>query len=385
MTKHLRYGGSTAKRTINCPVWHSLADELPKLVEVSGNNPAAEEGTLLHNCMESIYDLDKEPSEILKAKPKYLSAELDKEMYDYKLIPAFEATEDLLDKWDIADIECEPFVTMREDIGGSIDLIGLSVDRKTLLVLDYKFGYYQIDPEENEQLLFYAVNSSQTETLASMFTHVEKIVLAVVQPVDGECEAKEWVTTMDTLDNFETAYLNAVEIADNPEGAAPNTGEWCKYCPVEATCPAKTGEALKLSRLSEIQADKIAEYLPMAEGIESWIKAVRKLAHEQLELGTPINGYKLVNKRGKRVWNDETAVEAKVRKAKKIKLADGFDYKLKSVAQLEKVCAELGVDFGVYSEYISSVSSGTTIAKESDKRPAALPIQGLAQLNAMND
>ena len=385
MTKHLRYGGSTAKRTINCSVWHSLADELPKLVEVAGNNPAAEEGTLLHNCMEGIYGFDKEPSLLLKEKAKYLSAELDKEMYDNKLIPAFEATEDLLDKWDIADIECEPFVTMRDDIGGSIDLIGLSVDRKTLLVLDYKFGYYQIDPEENEQLLFYAANASQTEALASMFTHVEQIVLAVVQPVDGECEAKEWVTTMETVDNFETAYLNAVEIAENPEGASPNTGEWCKYCPVEATCPAKTGEALKLSRLSEIQADKLAEYLPMAEGIESWIKAVRKLAHEQLELGTPINGYKLVNKRGKRVWNDEKAVETKVRKAKKIKLADGFDYKLKSVAQLEKVCDKLGVDFGVYSEYISSVSSGTTIAKESDKRPAALPIQGLAQLNAMND
>ena len=385
MPKHLRYGGSTAKRTIKCPIWHSLADEIPKTVEISGSNPAAEEGTLLHNCMEAIYDLDKEPSVLLKEKVKYLSAELDQEMYDSKLIPAFEATEDLLDKWDIADIDCEPFVSMREDIGGSIDMIGLSVDKKTLLVLDYKFGYYQIDPEENEQLLFYAANASQTKALASMFTHVEKIVLAIVQPSDGGCEAKEWVTTMDTIDNFETDYLNAVDLADNPEGISPVTGEWCKYCPAIATCPAKTGEALKLSRLSEIQADKLAEYLPMAESIESWIKAVRKLAHEQLELGTPVSGYKLVNKRGRRVWNDEKTVEDKVRKAKKIKLADGFDYKLKSVAQLEKVCDKLGVDFGVYSEYISTVSSGTTIAKESDKRPAALPIQGLAQLNAMND
>lgn len=385
MTKHLRYGGSTAKRTIHCPVWHSLADELPSSINGGGSNPAAEEGTMLHNCMERIYADNVAPSKILADGNTYLSATLDKDLYDTKLIPAFEATEDLLEKYDIDEIVCEPFVSIREDIGGSIDLIGLSVDRKTLLVLDYKFGYYQIDPEENEQLLFYGVNASQTEALSDMFTQVETVVFAIVQPVDGECEAKEWPTVMDTLDNFETAYLHAVDIADNPEGAAPNTGSWCKYCPVEAVCPSKTGEALKLARMGEIQADKLAEYLPMADGIESWIKAVRKLAHEQLELGTPIKGYKLVNKRSTRVWNDVEAVEEKVRKAKKIKLADGFDYKLKSVAQLEKVCKQLGVDFKVYSKYIASVSSGTTLAEESDKRPAALPIQGLAQLNAMND
>ena len=73
-----------------------------------------------------------------------------------------------------------------------------------------------------------------------------------------------------------------------------------------------------------------------------------------------------------------------MRKAKKIKLEQGFDYKLKSPAQLEKVCKELGVDFKQYDKLISKVTTGTTLALESDKRPASLPIAGLEQLNAMN-
>jgi len=57
--------------------------------------------------------------------------------------------------------------------------------------------------------------------------------------------------------------------------------------------------------------------------------------------------------------------------------------KLKSPPQLEKKCVELGVDFESYGEYISCVSSGTTVAPASDKRKEALPMQKLALLNAL--
>jgi hypothetical protein len=189
---------------------------------------------------------------------------------------------------------------------------------------------------------------------------------------------------MDGLDRFESMYLEAVSATEAPD-AMPKSGPHCNYCPAHATCPVKTGAALKATRVNAITADKLAEYLPLAAEVTAWAKEVQKFAHEQMELGTPIKGYKLVHKRSSRVWNDQEAVENKVRKAKKIKLADGFDYKLKSPAQLEKVCKAKGVDFKTYGAFISSVSSGTTLAKEGDKRPAALPVAGLAQLNAMNE
>ena len=123
----------------------------------------------------------------------------------------------------------------------------------------------------------------------------------------------------------------------------------------------------------------------MADELTAWIKEVERVALEQLQLGTAIKGYKLVNKKAARVWNDLPAIESKIKKARSIKTDEAFVSKLKTPAQLEKLCKELGIDFDKqYGSYISKVSSGTTLAKESDKRAAAVPVAGLAQLNALN-
>ena len=90
-------------------------------------------------------------------------------------------------------------------------------------------------------------------------------------------------------------------------------------------------------------------------------------------------------KRASRVWTNLEDVTDKVRRAKKIKLAEGFNYVLKSPAQLEKVCNTLGIDFALhYEPLISKISSGTTMAQEGDKRKAIIPLAGLEQLNSMN-
>jgi hypothetical protein len=337
--------------------------------------------------MEEIYDLDAQietAEQLLNLGREYKGQHLTQELVNDKLNPAIDAVDELwrdLDL-DLGRVFLEPLVKIDSDIGGSIDLMAVSHDDKTILILDYKFGHVTVNAEDNKQLQFYALAAATDPATREMFDDCETVVLAIIQPNgDGE-NIETWSISMDELDNFETEYLAAVDLTDDPT-AQPKGGSWCRYCPAEATCPVKTGAALKASRVNEITSDKLAEYLPLADEVIAWAKAVKKMAHEQLELATPIKGYKLVNKRATRVWNDLNAVEDKVRKAKKIKLADGFDYKLKSPAQLEKVCKELGVDFKAYSAYISSVSTGTTLAKETDKRPAAPPIAGLEQLNQM--
>ena len=59
-----------------------------------------------------------------------------------------------------------------------------------------------------------------------------------------------------------------------------------------------------------------------------------------------------------------------VRKAKKIKMEDAFSMKLLSVAQLEKVVKAKKLPFDKYALHVASVSTGTTLAPESDKRAA---------------
>lgn len=387
MAQHFKYSGSTAARTIGCPAWLRLSDDIP-VIEGGGSNPAADQGTMLHNCMEEMYEDKNIPAcflEMLEAGREYNDEKLTQELVETKLDLAFEAMENLIDDHDIGEWKVEPFVKIDNDIGGSIDFLGISTDSKTVVVVDYKFGYVPVDVTHNKQLLFYALAAACDENTREWFDAVETVILVIIQPNENGPVMQKWCITMDQVDEFETEYLAAVEASEDQE-SLPASGSWCKYCPVHATCPVKTGAALKATRVNEITSDKLAEYLPLAAEVMEWAKEVQKMAHAQLELGAHIKGYKLVNKRASRVWNDKPAVDHKVRKAKKIKIEDGFELKLKSPAQLEKVCKKLDVDFEKnYGQYISAVSSGTTLVPESDPRSAALPVQGLAQLNAMND
>ena len=103
--------------------------------------------------------------------------------------------------------------------------------------------------------------------------------------------------------------------------------------------------------------------------LEDWCKGIRTTAQNSLEAGAVVPGWKLVQKRASRVWTDAEQVEDIIRKARSIKLEEGFAVTLKSPAQLEKVCKAKKIDFKKYNALIASVSSGTTLAPESDKRP----------------
>ena len=387
MAQHLKHGGSVAARTIQCPAWIRLASEVPFTLD-GKNNAAADEGTMLHNCMENLYGLEGEhltPESELEDGAEYNGQKLTQDLIESKLRPAIDALEFLMDKYNISDWKVEPFVKISDDMGGSIDFIGRSADKKTVTIVDYKFGYVNVEVVENAQAQFYALAAATDPSTSDWFgPDLETIVLAIIQPNDNGEDLQTWETNLNQIDAFETEYLKAVEKTENPEALA-NSGPACKFCPAEAICPVKTGEAMRATRVNEITANKLAEYLPMVEELKSWIKSVEKMAHEQLELGAPIKGYKLVAKRATRVWNQPEIVEDKIRKAKKITLEDGFEYKLKSPAQIEKVCKTLGIDYlKQYAPLCSSVSSGTTIAKDSDKRSAVIPFAGLKQLNDMN-
>ena len=389
MTKHVKFGGSTAARTIQCPQWHRLSEEAP--VNLSGGvNEAADQGTLLHNAMEEIFENDEVTAEdviakLISEKLDYQSARLTIELANEKLLPAVAAMDELMEKYDITDWMTEPYVEIEPDIAGSIDVLMQSADLKTVVVVDYKMGYVSVSPIDNAQLMFYALAATIDVKTASWFEQAEKIVLVIIQPNEKGADYEEWSISMGAIDVFESKLMAAIAKTFD-EDARPISGPACKYCPAMATCPEKTGLALKATRVNEITVNRLAELLPMASELTAWIKEVERVALEQLQLGTSIKGYKLVNKKATRVWNDLPAVESKVKKARSIKTEEAFITKLKTPAQLEKLCADLDIDFDKqYNGYVSKISSGTTIAKESDKRTAAVPVAGLAQLNALNN
>ena len=105
---------------------------------------------------------------------------------------------------------------------------------------------------------------------------------------------------------------------------------------------------------------EISQALTAVERVEFWITELRAHAFDLARRGVKIPGWKLVDKRARRVWADPkkaaTAIKRKFGKK-------GFNANPLSPAQLEKIAPTGWVD-----KYVASVSSGTTLVPETDPR-----------------
>jgi len=360
-------GGSTAKRVMNCPGSVALVQKMPP----QPSNKYADEGTLLHNVIAEVVMSDKSPEAWLGTT--YNDQVLTLDLIDSKLVPALAAL-DQIDPNKEMEIESETrvgFGDLLPGVFGSTDLIGRVGNRA--VVLDWKFGDgVAVDVVENPQLMFYAAASMRTEQAKWAFDGVDEIEMVIVQPP----AVKRWVTTPARIAQFEKDLVMAVKLAQKPD-APIKTGDHCRWCTAKPICPQMTGavdRALQ-SSIQAIDAQMIGAYLANADLLEDWIKDLRALAHQMLDSGTSVPGYKLVAKRGIRQWVDEA-------KAANALLELGVPpYKEPEVispAVAEKALKKSKL--ALPDDLVVSVSSGTTLAVESDPRPAVLQIS--SQLRA---
>jgi hypothetical protein len=260
------------------------------------------------------------------------------------------------------------------DVFGSTDLLGRIGDRA--VVLDWKFGDgVAVEATENAQLLFYAAAARRTPDTAWAFEGAKEVELIIVQPP----YVKRWVTTLDRVDEFEKELAAAVKIALKPD-APLASGDHCKWCAAKPVCPIMTGavdRALKV-KIDALPMDQIAHYLEQAPLVEAFIRDLQQLAHGLLESGTKVPGWKLVNKRATRQWTNEDKAVAFMTQAGVEAWADP---KPLSPAQAEKALKKAKIELP--ADLIVAVSSGSTLAPESDSRPAVLQI-GQALRKAMS-
>ena len=355
-------GGSTAKRVINCPASVALCAKMPP----KPSNEHADRGTLLHNVIAELLEFDKKPEQCIGAT--YKDQVLTQELIDEKIIPALAA----LDEID-PDKRMEYMVETRvgfgdflPDVFGSTDLLGRRDNRA--FVIDWKFGDgVVVDAVENPQLLFYAAAAMRTEAAKWVFEGADEIECIIVQPP----MIRRWVTTFERVREFEQELRYAVNLSSWPEPPM-QTGDHCRWCAAKPICPQMTGaveRALKL-QLVNLPAEQISQQLQQADAIEDYLRDLRALAFQMLENGQPVPGYKLVAKRATRQWVDEAKIEAWV-DANNIK--DAYEpVKIKSPAQLEKTLKKAKIEFP--AEMVVAISSGDTLAPDSDPRPAVLQI-----------
>lgn len=245
MKKHLKYGGSTAERTLACPAWADRAEGSP----APASSIYADEGSLLHDAMEAHYS-EGTPFEDLAGSLTFAGITLTQDHVARLLQPAWQMTESVLDEYDIDYFMCEPFVQLIPGVaGGSIDMLGLSVDGKTVLLLDYKYGSKRVAAEENSQLQFYALCASVDPLTRPFFEKAERLVHAIVQPKCSK-DATTWEQSLEGLEPFHRRILSAMY--DEPKPASP--GSHCYFCPV-AACPERRQKAWE-STIEDLDAPR---------------------------------------------------------------------------------------------------------------------------------
>lgn len=356
MAKHFKIGGSTAKRTLNCPAWVAEAAKTPP---VDRSSAAAERGTAMHEVLELM--LGEKSLDQAIAQVDY---DFDEHDIDH-IVKAYQAVETLWEQYSISEYETEPLMSVADDVGGSADIVAAGFT--WTLVADFKFGRVPVDPINNPQILFYHWLATQDDTVRDL-TLGRKLVGAIIQPaVSSQPLIYEY--SPEEIAAFDTDIRLAIEAVRNGK-ALPVAGDHCAYCPAEPYCAARR-EMVHQARLVPLeQAESLAKALSLVSELEAFIKATREEADRVMkDLGVSLPGYKLVAKKQNRKFaNPLQIAEALLM----VQVTDIYtEPSLKSPAQIEKVLKSNKIDFDLVP-YLAAPSGELEVAPETDKRDAVV-------------
>lgn len=354
-------GGSTASRVVNCPGSVALVAQMPP----KPSTKYSDEGTLLHEVISEVIGTGKNPYDFIGRKLNDI--ELTRELIDAKLVPAMELFGEIDENYEIEfDVEARVgFGDTLPGVFGSADLVGRLHD--TAIVLDWKFGDgVAVPAEENMQLMFYACAAMRTKQTSWAFKGAKDVEMVIIQPPS----IKRWKTTFERLAQFEAELVRAVKAAGSSD-APLKVGNHCRWCAAKPICPLMTGavDRARNTALDNLPADQIGVLLSQAEILDDWIRSLRELAFEMLENDKPVPGWKLVPKQARRQWADKKQAEEFLRDNNINPFAEP---ELLSPAKAETALKKSKV--ALPNELVVSVSSGSTLAPQSDPRPAVLNV-----------
>jgi hypothetical protein len=381
VSEHARLAPSKAKRWLNCPgsvlATDGIADESSKY---------ADEGTAAHNVMEHCLTAGVNAAGFLgiTVKPKF---KVTQEMVD-----AVQSCVDYVRERKLPQSEMwverrdglEAVKSLPEPIFGTTDVCLWNPESKVLEILDLKYGRgVVVEAEENEQLLIYALAQVIRIGVAPA-----KIILHIMQPrahhEDGPF--RSWETNIEYLGAFKKKIV-AAAVAAQDSNAPLAVGEWCRFCPAIATCPAQMKMAVRVAQeefeidppypgdlpdAHEMGTERISFVLKHADAVENWFAAVREHAKNLLNAGQEVPGFKLVRGRSNRRWKDEVAAEKMLQKAG-LKAGVRRVVKVISPAQAEKALKKISKELN--PAMIEKPEGALTVVPVADARPAVIGAQ----------
>ena len=362
-TEHSPIGASSMYRWAACPGSVALSKGLPNT-----ESEYAREGTLAHgiaaDCLVNQCDAADHPDcpsdEMAQAIQVYL---------DECRTWMQEAGENWYAecKFDLSSVHPGCF--------GTADFVAYVRRKKLLVVLDFKYGAgVLVDAVANPQLEYYALGALLQSGHPAARVRMGIVQPRIATPTGGiRYDTQSVVRLLDFRTELK-GYAEATEQKDAP--LVP--GKHCQFCPAAGVCPALHAEAMKAAAhdfaLPQVQEAGIPidpvmlrQALDSRDLVRAWLTAVDQAAYRLMTSGVKIGGYKLVQKRGTREWKSVTEAGARLEPFGKIVYTAP---ELLSVAQVEKVVGKKTFK-EQYADLFDTVSSGTTIAPESDSRPEA--------------
>lgn len=394
--KHAVLSASSSKQWLHCPPSARLQENFPNESSV-----CAEEGTWAHELCE------------YKVK-KYLHERKKRPQSEFFTEEIEQAT-DVYAEFVISIIEemrrngCEPlcFVEERLDFSnivpegfGTGDMIILGKDgqgRGLLHICDYKNGKgVFVDAHENSQMMLYATGALNAY---GYIYEIETVRMSIIQP---------------RLENISTYEMSAVDLRDWGESIRPiaqmafegkgeqHPGDWCRFCRAKPVCKACMEEALALAREEFLDLDvgaltedaeetdatapynadtstpvfkapglvsfaELVKVLPTLNRISSWIESVFAfVSGEAINHGVPVEGYKVVEGRSKRIFTDTKAV---IKAAESEGYTDIYKQELLTLTEFEKMMGKKKFA-EILGQYVTKPPGKLALVPESDPRPA---------------
>jgi hypothetical protein len=260
----------------------------------------------------------------------------------------------------------------------------------TLYVADFKTGrgvavpVRRADGRVNLQLGGYGLGALHSLP-AGLAHEITQIELVVVQPALGP--PQRTVMTVAEVQDLAADLIEIAEAALDP--AAPRiAGDHCRFCRAAGDCPPLRAKALASIGLefevvevdnavsllpdpAKISRERLGRILEGAEIIDEWVAAVRAHAKSLVDKGEKIPGWKLVDKRGRRVWADDLSAEFILRG---VLGDDAYVTKLHSPTQIEKILKAKKLKKPVqWNELVTLSDPGTALVPASDPRVAVSP------------
>lgn len=408
MSDHSKLGASGSHRWINCPGSVGLIDVAPdgkSSVYADGGTAAHE---ILKRCLEKSVDADLFLDTVIQVDDMAEPVMVDEEMVEAVQVVLDYVAKRLAEGWKLHGVEVRFDLSPLNPPGpmyGRADVVlifeavpatkfhdnaghpRLTMPKPMKLeVIDLKYGVGVIvEVERNSQCMYYGLGA-----VVELNEVPGELTSTVIQPraIHSDGIVRSWTYPYSELKAFKQELFAAAERTQDDD-APLAVGSWCRFCPAQAICPEQLslaqataqkefGELVvvdedapaQLPTPSALDAEQLVDVMEKAPIVEAWLKAVRNHVRELTEAGED-TGYKLVPKRGRRLFVDMAQAEANM-------VNDLGDEayaprKLRSVTQAEKAYKAAGVKFPADAWHM--VSSGTNLVPNSDPRPAvpALP------------